>query len=170
MFPAYAYPCVLGCAWQHKVLRCCVESSTLAQTLCSCQKCRFSVFWVKQVLVGRNNKQNDELTNRVAKAGDVWMHARGCPGAHVLLRASVTNRSASLLVCAPRSAALLVCAPTCSCLNLGIQPLVCRLVGSALLLHGASVGHRSGSYTWLSTLLMQEVNVHFVVCSCPVLQ
>ncbi|KAL0055410.1 hypothetical protein WJX82_000207 [Trebouxia sp. C0006] len=48
-----------------------------------------------QVLVGRNNKQNDELTNRVAKAGDVWMHVRGCPGAHVLLRASVTNRDAS---------------------------------------------------------------------------
>lgn len=47
---------------------------------------------VVQVLVGRNNKQNDELTNRVAKAGDVWMHARGFPGAHVLLRASVTNR------------------------------------------------------------------------------
>ena len=45
-----------------------------------------------QVLVGRNNKQNDELTNRVAKAGDVWMHARGCPGAHVLLRASINNR------------------------------------------------------------------------------
>lgn len=45
-----------------------------------------------QVLVGRNNKQNDELTNRVAKAGDVWMHARGCPGAHVLLRASTCNR------------------------------------------------------------------------------
>ncbi|KAL3139493.1 hypothetical protein ABBQ38_003817 [Trebouxia sp. C0009 RCD-2024] len=44
-----------------------------------------------QVLVGRNNKQNDELTNRVAKAGDVWMHARGCPGAHVLLRASTSN-------------------------------------------------------------------------------
>lgn len=44
------------------------------------------------MLVGRNNKQNDELTNRVAKAGDVWMHARGFPGAHVLLRASVTNR------------------------------------------------------------------------------
>ena len=45
-----------------------------------------------QVLVGRNNKQNDELTTRVAKAGDVWMHARGCPGAHVLLRASTCNR------------------------------------------------------------------------------
>lgn len=45
-----------------------------------------------QVLVGRNNKQNDELTNRVAKVGDVWMHARGCPGAHVLLRASINNR------------------------------------------------------------------------------
>lgn len=52
-----------------------------------------------QVLVGRNNKQNDELTNRVAKAGDVWMHARGFPGAHVLLRASAANRF-DLVLCA----------------------------------------------------------------------
>ena len=49
-----------------------------------------------QVLVGRNNKQIDELSNRVAKVGDVWMHARGCPGAHLLLRASVNNRKACL--------------------------------------------------------------------------
>lgn len=39
-----------------------------------------------QVLVGRNSRQNDELTMRLARDGDVWMHARGVPGAHVLLR------------------------------------------------------------------------------------
>jgi len=39
-----------------------------------------------EVLVGRSSKQNDEVTMRVAKPGDVWMHARGFPGAHVLVR------------------------------------------------------------------------------------
>ncbi|KAK9868230.1 hypothetical protein WJX84_009935 [Apatococcus fuscideae] len=38
------------------------------------------------VLVGRNNIQNDELSHRVAKDGDVWMHVRGFPGAHTLLQ------------------------------------------------------------------------------------
>ena len=38
------------------------------------------------VLVGRNSRQNDELSCRLAQPGDVWMHARGVPGAHVLLR------------------------------------------------------------------------------------
>ena len=28
------------------------------------------------VLVGRNSRQNDELTMKVAQPGDVWMHAR----------------------------------------------------------------------------------------------
>jgi predicted ribosome quality control (RQC) complex YloA/Tae2 family protein len=38
------------------------------------------------VLIGRNSKQNDYLTTRMAQPTDVWMHARGVPGAHVLLR------------------------------------------------------------------------------------
>ena len=33
-----------------------------------------------KVLIGRNSRQNDELTMRVANKGDVWMHARGVPG------------------------------------------------------------------------------------------
>jgi len=39
------------------------------------------------VLVGRNNRDNDTLSLRVANPGDTWLHARGVPGAHVLLRA-----------------------------------------------------------------------------------
>ena len=39
------------------------------------------------VLVGRNNRDNDRLSMRVANPGDTWLHARGVPGAHVLLRA-----------------------------------------------------------------------------------
>lgn len=32
------------------------------------------------ILVGRNNRQNDELTHSVAKPADIWLHARGVPG------------------------------------------------------------------------------------------
>jgi predicted ribosome quality control (RQC) complex YloA/Tae2 family protein len=38
------------------------------------------------VLVGRGAAENDQLTVRVAKGNDVWLHARGRPGAHVVLR------------------------------------------------------------------------------------
>jgi predicted ribosome quality control (RQC) complex YloA/Tae2 family protein len=33
-----------------------------------------------QILVGRNNRQNDELTHAIAKPADIWLHARGVPG------------------------------------------------------------------------------------------
>jgi predicted ribosome quality control (RQC) complex YloA/Tae2 family protein len=39
------------------------------------------------VLVGRSNRENDTLSLRVAAADDIWLHARGVPGAHVVLRA-----------------------------------------------------------------------------------
>lgn len=38
------------------------------------------------VLVGRNNKQNDVLSHQIAKPGDVWMHVRGMPGSHTVIR------------------------------------------------------------------------------------
>jgi hypothetical protein len=38
------------------------------------------------VLVGRNARENHHLTFRVARAEDVWLHARDAPGAHVVLR------------------------------------------------------------------------------------
>ena len=39
------------------------------------------------IYVGKNNLQNDELTFRTAKPGDIWFHANDRPGSHVLLRA-----------------------------------------------------------------------------------
>ncbi|ADI65822.1 Rqc2 family fibronectin-binding protein [Trichormus azollae] len=39
-----------------------------------------------EVLIGRNNKQNDYLTFRVAGDYDLWFHAQEIPGSHVLLR------------------------------------------------------------------------------------
>ncbi|KAB8317781.1 fibronectin-binding domain-containing protein [Tolypothrix campylonemoides VB511288] len=39
-----------------------------------------------EVLIGRNNRQNDQLTFRVANDYDLWFHAQEIPGSHVLLR------------------------------------------------------------------------------------
>jgi predicted ribosome quality control (RQC) complex YloA/Tae2 family protein len=40
------------------------------------------------ILVGRNKNENDRLTCKIAREPDVWMHARGSPGAHVVLQLS----------------------------------------------------------------------------------
>ncbi len=37
------------------------------------------------IWVGKNSRQNDELTHRAAGA-DVWLHARGIPGSHVIVQ------------------------------------------------------------------------------------
>ncbi|MDR7416294.1 MAG: NFACT family protein [Armatimonadota bacterium] len=39
-----------------------------------------------QVLVGRSSRDNDHVTFRLAGPEDLWLHARGIPGAHVILR------------------------------------------------------------------------------------
>ncbi|HHY46884.1 MAG TPA: fibronectin/fibrinogen-binding protein [Firmicutes bacterium] len=41
-----------------------------------------------RILVGRNNLENDYLTLKMAKPDDIWLHARGIPGAHVIVTAS----------------------------------------------------------------------------------
>lgn len=39
-----------------------------------------------EILVGRNNRQNDLLTLKTAKATDVWLHTQGIAGSHVIVR------------------------------------------------------------------------------------
>jgi predicted ribosome quality control (RQC) complex YloA/Tae2 family protein len=38
------------------------------------------------ILVGRNARENDDLTFGLAKSDDLWLHARGTPGSHVVVR------------------------------------------------------------------------------------
>ena len=38
-----------------------------------------------RVLVGRNRRDNEAISLHLSKPTDIWMHSRGCPGAHVLL-------------------------------------------------------------------------------------
>ncbi|MDR1913294.1 MAG: NFACT family protein [Clostridiales bacterium] len=40
------------------------------------------------IYVGKNNKQNDELTLRVAEPEDMWLHTKSIPGSHVIIRAN----------------------------------------------------------------------------------
>lgn len=39
-----------------------------------------------EILVGRTGRDNDRLTFRLAGPDDFWLHARGTPGAHVIIR------------------------------------------------------------------------------------
>ncbi len=39
-----------------------------------------------EILVGKNNFQNDELTFHTAKGDDIWFHAKQMTGSHVILR------------------------------------------------------------------------------------
>ncbi|MEH7234831.1 Rqc2 family fibronectin-binding protein [Bacillus sp. JJ1562] len=39
-----------------------------------------------EILVGKNNKQNDYLTNKLAARDDIWLHTKDIPGSHVIIR------------------------------------------------------------------------------------
>lgn len=45
---------------------------------------RTSTGW--SVWAGRNNKENDVLTHKMSAQNDLWFHAHGYPGSHVVLR------------------------------------------------------------------------------------
>lgn len=38
------------------------------------------------ILIGRNAEMNDILTTEIAKPNDIWLHATGIPGSHVLIQ------------------------------------------------------------------------------------
>ncbi|MBO8162322.1 MAG: NFACT family protein [Brevibacillus sp.] len=38
------------------------------------------------IYVGRNNRQNDYLTNKLASPTDTWLHTKDIPGSHVVIR------------------------------------------------------------------------------------
>lgn len=44
-----------------------------------------------EILVGKNNKQNDEITLKIADKEDLWFHVKDMPGSHVLLKSKASN-------------------------------------------------------------------------------
>ncbi len=39
-----------------------------------------------EILIGRNNQQNDTLTLRIAQSEDLWLHTKNIPGSHVIVK------------------------------------------------------------------------------------
>lgn len=57
------------------------------------------------VLVGRNNKQNDQLTTKTADKTDMWLHTKDITGSHVIIRAEGKEVPDSTVLWAARVAA-----------------------------------------------------------------
>ncbi len=57
------------------------------------------------VLVGRNNKQNDRLTTKLADKTDIWLHTKDITGSHVIIRAEGKEVPDSTVMWAARVAA-----------------------------------------------------------------
>ena len=41
-----------------------------------------------EILAGRNNRQNDELTLKTAKQNDLWLHTKDIAGSHVIIKSN----------------------------------------------------------------------------------
>ncbi len=50
-----------------------------------------------EILVGRNNRQNDTLTLRQANPYDLWLHTQKIPGTHVIIRMQPNNGDINLV-------------------------------------------------------------------------
>lgn len=57
------------------------------------------------VLVGRNNKQNDQLTCKTAEKTDIWLHTKDITGSHVIIRTGGVTPPDETILYAARIAA-----------------------------------------------------------------
>ena len=57
------------------------------------------------IWLGRNSRQNEQATFKLANAQDIWLHARDVPGAHVIIRNDGRRISDELLAGAAAVAA-----------------------------------------------------------------
>lgn len=58
-----------------------------------------------EILVGKNNKENDELTLKLADKTDLWLHTKDIPGSHVIIRTRGEEPTAEDIYCAAEIAA-----------------------------------------------------------------
>ncbi|MFD1038046.1 NFACT family protein [Virgibacillus byunsanensis] len=49
-----------------------------------------------QLLVGKNNKQNEYVTSKMARRDDIWLHTKDIPGSHVIIRDSEPSETTLL--------------------------------------------------------------------------
>ena len=66
---------------------------------------RFETSDGNTVLVGRNNRENDQLTFSIASRNDIWFHTKDIPGSHVILRSEGNQPNEASILEAARIAA-----------------------------------------------------------------
>ncbi|MCR5447503.1 MAG: NFACT family protein [Schwartzia sp.] len=79
-----------------------------------------------EILVGKNNYQNDRLTFKTADRDDVWLHTKDIPGSHVILRTEGAAPSDEALLLAADLAAHFSQAAGSS--NIPVDYTLCRYV------------------------------------------
>lgn len=90
--------------------------------------------WV--ALAGKTDVDNDQLSLRVARAGDWWFHVRGLPGSHVILQSAQGARPDSALI--KRAAA--IAAWHSKARNAGVVPVSCTDARHVSKPRGAKAG------------------------------
>jgi len=58
-----------------------------------------------KIFVGRNNKQNDRLTTKLAEKSDIWLHTQNITGSHVIIQTNGTAPPNETILYAARLAA-----------------------------------------------------------------
>ena len=79
-----------------------------------------------QILVGKNNYQNDRLTFKIAQYNDIWLHTKDIPGSHVILRCGGSEPAEETLSLAASLAAHFSQAAGSS--NIPVDYTACRYV------------------------------------------
>lgn len=49
-----------------------------------------------EIVVGKNNKQNEYVTNRLARQDEIWLHTKDIPGSHVVIRSTEPDETTLL--------------------------------------------------------------------------
>jgi predicted ribosome quality control (RQC) complex YloA/Tae2 family protein len=109
--------------------------------------------------VGRNHRQNEWISLRQARRGDLWFHAQECPGSHVVLKGSEASPQQKDLEAAADLAAYFSRAR-----GNGRVPVVMVAAETLQRIAGAGAGtvrHGSGEILWgepqrAQKLLLQE--------------
>lgn len=58
-----------------------------------------------EILIGKNNAQNDRLTFKIAAPDDIWLHTKDITGSHVIIRSNGVEPSTETLLFAAKLAA-----------------------------------------------------------------
>ena len=92
---------------------------TINSSIYAFNRIRIDKDW--EILVGKSGPQNDRLTFEVARKQDIWLHAQGVAGAHVILRVPDRNKKPPMRIIEQAAA---IAAANSKALHSGTVPVV----------------------------------------------